>query len=253
MLKCLPDDSVQKICTCCKQSFPATFDYFHKKNRRGRVELHPRCKECVKAEIYRRRYENPEKTKEILAKSVAKNGAKHNETRRIKIANDPEYREKRYAHTREWAKKNSDYVSLQKMAWNLENPERQKANLQAYYLRTKLKQQAWKRARRARMRGAEGNFLPSDIEKQIKDQDCKCFWCKVDISDGYHIDHYIPLAEGGTNHPYNIVISCQKCNTSRRHKLPIEFFKYLRMIQSNQLVIASMRSNIREKLSTATK
>lgn len=43
-----------------------------------------------------------------------------------------------------------------------------------------------------------------------------CHWCKKDISFEYfHIDHVLPICDGGTNDEKNLVASCALCNHKR--------------------------------------
>ena len=44
-----------------------------------------------------------------------------------------------------------------------------------------------------------------------------CSWCGATVEDGavLQLDHVVPAAQGGSNHPTNLVTSCRRCNTSR--------------------------------------
>ena len=77
--------------------------------------------------------------------------------------------------------------------------------------------------RRARKRQAGGTHTAEDIKRQISVQKGKCWWCNKPCSDDYHVDHLIPLAQGGHNNPSNIVIACPRCNLSKSDKLPEEW------------------------------
>ena len=51
-----------------------------------------------------------------------------------------------------------------------------------------------------------------------------CYWCNVSFKDKkVHIDHYIPLSKGGEHTLSNLVVSCAKCNMSKKAKMPEEF------------------------------
>jgi hypothetical protein len=43
-----------------------------------------------------------------------------------------------------------------------------------------------------------------------------CFYCHA--SETHHVDHYVPLAKGGTDHWWNLVRSCRLCN-QRKHTM----------------------------------
>lgn len=46
---------------------------------------------------------------------------------------------------------------------------------------------------------------------------------KTPVGSEYHVDHVIPLVQGGSNGPENLVISCPLCNVSKGGRLPQEF------------------------------
>ena len=65
-----------------------------------------------------------------------------------------------------------------------------------------------------------GNVDNSYI-KEIANNRSKCYWCNVDIKNKkFHIDHYIPISNGGTHTKDNIVITCPTCNMSKNKKDP---------------------------------
>lgn len=55
--------------------------------------------------------------------------------------------------------------------------------------------------------------------------DKKCPYCKQALFTGnprdkIHIDHFHPIAKGGTSVPWNILPVCQKCNNKKKDRLP---------------------------------
>jgi len=54
----------------------------------------------------------------------------------------------------------------------------------------------------------------------------KCWYCGVEMHPfrNYHVDHFIPVIDGGTNDISNLVPSCQSCN-SRKHARPAEYLR----------------------------
>ena len=99
-----------KECTHCKKKLAATKDNFHAQ-KNGKFGFRAVCKPCNK--IYRKKYtstneykkahrerqakwrkENPEKSLEISRKNYRLHGDKHNEKRREKYKNDPNFRKK---------------------------------------------------------------------------------------------------------------------------------------------------------------
>lgn len=241
-------DDGRRVCVGCKQELPADTDHFYiRKRSNGNSYFTSRCKPCVRQQTHDARAADPERHRDIQARSLEKNRETFNANRRLKIAEDANYRAKRNQQTREWIERNKDRTTLYRVAYYSENKDRIKASVRDYYERTPDKQRTWRRNRRARVAGAEGEFTASDIAKRLSEQHCKCFWCKDSITDGYHADHYIPLARSGTNHPYNIVLACGTCNTSRRDKMPVEFFEYLRLIRGMADEIEIRRAYFRQK------
>lgn len=211
----MPIIPLAKRCSKCGIEYPLTSEYFHKDSS-SKTGLHSNCKECVRAysreyvathgeehRQYQRDYnkKNPEKIKANNAKK-APTRREYNSKRR---AADPEkarlHDRIRYANSRE-----------QSIARSLR-----------YQKRHPEIRQFHERKRRARKANAEGFFTKSDVDLLYKSQKAKCWHCGKSIVNGYHIDHLIPLARGGTNWPNNLVLSCPTCNLSKGAKLTQEW------------------------------
>lgn len=139
---------------------------------------------------------------------------------------------------------NRKQILAAQRAWRLANPELDKQKQRRNYERHRAARIAAVRKReqslspeeraainfgrnkhrRAKIKGAEGNFAWADYRQILIDQSYHCYWCHADISDGNdHADHMVPLARGGSNWPSNIVASCATCNQEKSTKLPEEF------------------------------
>ena len=80
---------------------------------------------------------------------------------------------------------------------------------------------------------SEGNVTKDVASLLWTAQDGKCHapWCARPLKDPgksdsglvYHLDHYIPLAKGGTHTDSNLVLLCFKCNLSKHDTLPDEW------------------------------
>lgn len=115
-------------------------------------------------------------------------------------------------HRRNWRDKNKATAIALVHAWRVANPERvRKIN----------------NDRREREINAGGSFTADDIAMKLSEQCNYCFWCSDDMEDKPTIDHFIPLARGGSNCPDNIVMACSWCNCSKGSKMPDEFRIYL--------------------------
>ena len=118
-------------------------------------------------------------------------------------------------------------ISKKKAEYRAGNREKACAMSAAWAIANPLKRSAAQAAYRARKRGAVGVHTGEDIGRLYGLQKGKCACCKVSLADGYHVDHVVPLALGGTNCKDNIQLLCQFCNCSKGSKDPIEFAQQL--------------------------
>ena len=204
----------------------------------------PLCRECVSAknEAYRalhreeliaasKQYRDSHKivrSKESRERAKAK--------MRQRYAEDPEYRE--LVKAKAIARKKSlppEIVAAQHQAWRQRNPEKMKE----YIKRWRAKQPAHKlqelnRASRERHRvarqkdsasyyakryGSEGVISNEHLNLLHKWQDHCCFYCHRNLEGAETIEHVVPLSRNGTNHPFNVVLSCASCNYSKGGKI----------------------------------
>jgi 5-methylcytosine-specific restriction endonuclease McrA len=77
--------------------------------------------------------------------------------------------------------------------------------------------------RRSKASKSDSKTMANDIAAIYKSQKGKCWWCGKKVGDTYHVDHRVPLAQGGTNDPGNLVVSCPECNLSKGGKMPHEW------------------------------
>lgn len=76
-------------------------------------------------------------------------------------------------------------------------------------------------------RGQVRRALSPDLRADVWDKTRgRCWYCGVDMHPfrNYHVDHFIPVIDGGTNEFSNLVPSCQSCN-SRKHARPAEYLR----------------------------
>lgn len=66
--------------------------------------------------------------------------------------------------------------------------------------------------------------LPVEIlDKILKLQGNKCFFCDTDLTKYKAIEHLTPVTKNGDNSFYNLVYSCKSCNSKKRQKTLEEF------------------------------
>ncbi len=120
------------------------------------------------------------------------------------------HKDKRHAYTREWCKRNKEHRREYNNRWyktpqGLAHARRHNQN------------------RRARKLKAEGSFTAEDIKDLYATQGGRCYYCSVDLKEGYHIDHMTPLIRGGRNDVSNLCLACPRCNLRKHTKTAEEF------------------------------
>jgi 5-methylcytosine-specific restriction endonuclease McrA len=151
--------------------------------------------------------ENREEKAALQAKYRAEDPEKAREVaRRYVESHRDEIRESRAARY----KANRPKILARAIAYNAANPE--KVRLRDH-------------RRRARLKGAEGAWVASDIVAIREMQKGKCAYCRKPLRKKWHIDHIHPIAKGGSNWPKNLQLLCAPCNLSKKDKHPIVFMQ----------------------------
>lgn len=150
--------------------------------------------------------ENPE------VRERAKAAAKHRRTQR-----DPEELRKEHAawlaanpgKTREYYLRGIARLS----------PEDRKEKGQQHREKYRFQRQAGMAAYNARRQGADGIISNDHLFNLHKWQDHCCFYCRESLSQKDTIEHVVPLARGGSNNPWNVVLVCGSCNSRKSSKI----------------------------------
>lgn len=105
------------------------------------------------------------------------------------------------------------------------NKEKLAETYKAYAKANRPKLRAHERNRRERKRGAEGKHTYAEVQALAKVQKHRCAnpACARSIRTGWHEDHIMPLALGGSNWIKNIQLLCQPCNQSKHARHPIDW------------------------------
>lgn len=109
--------------------------------------------------------------------------------------------------TRASYRKSPEGFVLRSAKWAKKNPEAPRSAV---------------RNRRARQKAAKGIHTNQDIYALFQFQRGVCF-CGFNLSDGYHVDHVVPISRGGSNWPSNLQLLCATCNCSKGTKLMEEW------------------------------
>lgn len=136
------------------------------------------------------------------------------------------HREERRVRAQVYWQENRERLLARWQEYYAAHVEERRAYRHAYYEANKEKTQVTVRAYRAanpevrqaekarrRQREAAG-MLTQDradaVERRRLIRDDPCFYCGAGKT--HHVDHYVSLANGGTDHWWNLVRACRRCN-----------------------------------------
>lgn len=109
-------------------------------------------------------------------------------------------------------------------AWRASNPDKMKAQTKRHYDNKRDVFIANMHRRRAATNGSNGTYTPEDIAALLKKQKGKCVFCLQEFgAERPEVDHYIPLALGGSNDRGNLRLLHKICNRMKRAKHPADF------------------------------
>lgn len=109
-------------------------------------------------------------------------------------------------------------------------PEKSKQAINDWWERNPERKKTYHRNRRAKKRGNGGSHTQAEINDIFKSQRSKCAYCKVRLGKATnmrHVDHIVPLVEGGTNDRRNLQILCKPCNLEKGRRDPIDHARKL--------------------------
>lgn len=139
-----------------------------------------------------------------------------------------------YANNRElansrnakWYANNRERHNARVSAKRAENPMKWREYRAAYHAAHPEKSRLAHHVRRAKEHSVGGR-LSDDIAKKLMVRQrgkCAC-GCGKPLGTGYHLDHRMPMALGGTNTDDNIQLLRKTCNLQKGAKHPIEFMQ----------------------------
>ena len=124
---------------------------------------------------------------------------------RAKFKADPQ---KKYAYMRVWLKAHPGYKSRHTKQWAARYPDRAQATSRNMY---------------ARRKAAPGEVTAKQWKQILFFYGNACAHCQSSASDvPLTVDHYIPIAKGGTNTWDNVWPLCMPCNNKKYVRLPTE-------------------------------
>jgi 5-methylcytosine-specific restriction endonuclease McrA len=142
----------------------------------------------------------------------------------------PEENEKRKADARAYWREHAEEISVRRQAFRQGNEEyaaKHAARQRAYRKAHPEVRQADHARRRQRVSvtfTAEDRAESIAWRKLIKDD--PCYYCGS--AETHHVDHYVSLGNGGTDHWWNLVRACAPCNQRKNSMNGDEFIVFLR-------------------------
>lgn len=186
-----PPDEKHRECTKCHQTKPLGDYSRHRSAPNGRAW---QCKACM----YPAHRQWSAENREV--------GRRYQAARR---AADPE-RARAADRRRDRDKKRARDAAYRARSRDDRNARRRAAypiNIEAH--------RAWKRARRARMAGADADLTRHEWEAIKAAFGYRCAYCGVH-PQRLTMDHVIPLSRGGAHTRTNVVPACWSCNSSKQ-------------------------------------
>jgi 5-methylcytosine-specific restriction endonuclease McrA len=192
--------SAIKLCTKCREEKPIA-DFSQQRSNKDGYRNH--CRLCIAD--YRAAHREESATRYAAYRAA--------------------HRDEIAAYRAAWRAAHRAEQAAYSAAYSADHREAQKAYKAAYYAAYPEKRAVGGRNRRARKRAAPGKHTAADIKRLLLLQKSKCSCCRKSITKGYHVDHIVPLARGGSNDPYNLQLLCPTCNLKKRAKDPVEFMQ----------------------------
>lgn len=205
--------ATQKVCRDCKQTYPDTLEYFH----RRRNGTNSYCKQCATARAKKHYQANHEHGLSLRAAYRDLHHGEWNEYwreyrkahRDEKIAYGKAYHEANRSEMNEKAKRRyridpAPYVERARK-WAAANPEKTSAHA---------------RKKNLRRRGAPVNAEAAQYIQLISQDPC-CY-CGQTTAD-MEIDHIHPLSRGGDSSWNNLTRACRSCNGAKQGKTLITY------------------------------
>jgi 5-methylcytosine-specific restriction endonuclease McrA len=191
-----------------------------KKSAKWRA-LHP---EKAKESDSRYKDGNPDKLKQTRAKHYQKNAEKYRDARKLFYYENKELCQ---SMSKRWVENNRQRRSEYAAARWANNKESLKVIYAKWEAENTDKRNAINRNRRARKQNAFGKPSKGIINLLMSEQSGKCACCLVDLAyAGHNLDHFVPLALGGSNDDSNLQLLCPSCNFSKGAKHPIDWMKH---------------------------
>lgn len=214
-----------RTCHSCGQCFPKSNEFFYITKSRGKQFYRSECKDCTKQQSNARR-----KPKDVVREQHRAWRAKNSELSR-EIDKRSQLKNRDAIRSRERLRsqlRDKEAENLRHRKWYSLNKQKilAKKRIYAQTPQAKALKKANDAKRRALISASPTHFTGADLQQIFLNQKGKCAWCHIDLEvSGYHADHIVPLARGGTNEASNICCACPTCNTKKWALMPDVFLR----------------------------
>lgn len=177
---------MEKQCSICKGSFPATTEYFYKNKSNKKDGLHPYCKKCASEKSKKYQKDNLEWRKNYSKKDYRKK--------------EQYYKNK----AKKWHDLNTEKHKQQQKDWRVENKDKIKEYTENRNLHK------------------DHDINEYDLNKLYEYANYSCMYCGMTEEDSLevygqklHKDHAYNYGSDGID---NCVLACKGCNSSKRDR-----------------------------------
>lgn len=217
-----------RLCPKCKIVKPAS-EYFSSSTTVNGLVSH--CKACCRAheiavkeksDTRRKSKAEERKSREVIVKPAAKRCPKCNTvkpstdfaTSRVTLNGLTSHCKSCLAEYRELNRgKSRDYFRERIRA----NPEENRRKMSEWVKKNPDKVTVQRHKRRDRLAGNGGSFTDKDIANMRAIQQGHCCYCGR-LGQHLHLEHIIPITQGGPSDSWNLALACQKCNSSKSNR-----------------------------------
>jgi hypothetical protein len=187
-----------KTCSKCGKELPATKEYFYK-DKKGKLGLYSKCKECHC--------------------KISKNYRDRNKEKYIKYRE--EHKEEMAEYNKKYWAENKEKLKKDKIEYRKNNREMIRKKNKEYKKNNKDVINRLNQKRRSLKRGLPFKLTTEQWTRIKKHFESKCAYCGEDKK--LHQEHFIPLAKNGEFTHNNIIPACKSCNCSKQDK---DFFDW---------------------------